>query len=510
MIPFEQIRETEDRSWSFRLLEIIESGQLDELDEILDTISDLDDYRLEKRLTELMLNSQQPLAVREAASDALSLIPTTESDEARRMWWYSGDPVLERHAIQNALRVDADIIEDVASDPLHPYHLDAIVVLGYSGLGWEEPKYQALKIKALSHPNPDVREAAANGLVWDEPVAAETELLKVCQEESIGDTALSTLVRYKSRALLLALHELQTSGPVKLRDCYRKTFDQIAEEFERAIDLPSFHSEAARTYLTGWIKPVMDLLPKERDDGTSDYFSNDPKPAPLNMNAAEIIADLSRDDDLWAKKKSKYWRGVTLFPASVAEQNELAEFFCSSANPEVRIIGCQFLAKWGMGHRLLTLLSDRNLGVRKCAAYHFEEVSPNEQFAEHLWTLVSNQNVQGCHLWESLKSYVVQAPASDDPIVRLTDLARNDERESARVWAISELERIKEKDAIVSLLPLLSQPPLCTWGVHISLLDACVKLAIDVPRVAALSEIDNPEVQHEIARLIEAGLWTIS
>ena len=53
--------------------------------------------------------------------------------------------------------------------------------------GIEQPRFQALKVRALSHPDPDVRATAASTLLWDEPVCAELALLRLYVAEGALD-----------------------------------------------------------------------------------------------------------------------------------------------------------------------------------------------------------------------------------------------------------------------------------------------------------------------------------
>src|SRR5947209_19818959 len=95
------------------------------------------------------------------------LVPDVPEATLRR-WWREGDAVLRRHAL---LWMDAfdcpDVVLAVASDPGHPFHDEA---LGQMTFHFDRPEQVDLKIAALAHPDPRVRETAATILFWDEPV----------------------------------------------------------------------------------------------------------------------------------------------------------------------------------------------------------------------------------------------------------------------------------------------------------------------------------------------------
>ena len=480
MIPFREIKDTKDRSWSLRLVDEIASERLDELDEILETLSELCDYRVEEPLTNLMLDSSRSNLVREAASDALSCTPTTESDEQRREWWHSDDLILKRHAVKNALRADADLIESIASNSEHQFHLEAIEVLGHCGIGWEEPRFKELKIKALSHKDADVRAAAAKAILWDEPVEAEDALISRIfdEDDSVVEAALHALAWYMSRKVLLALQEIHLNGPERLRKCCGVTLKYVLEDFQVAISLSDIKSEGAKAHLTKWLEPVQSLLvredPDETDETASDNSAKALQPEAEKRSVEEIITELSTADGKWGEMEYRYWKSVELKDDSKEERNKLADFVCASPDHYVRAIACGFLAKWDMGDRLIELVNDRDLSVRKAATFRLVEVSPNKEFAARLWELLQQDRTQGCHASECLDSYLVHAPVSDEVVGRLTNLASTDASESVRVRAIRSLDQLDAKDAIASLVPILFEPPLVTWAVHIGLLEACV------------------------------------
>ena len=60
MFPHEQIRRDKDRSWSFKLIDAIASGQHDDLDDVEETLSELDDPRTVAPLLSLIRNTDLP------------------------------------------------------------------------------------------------------------------------------------------------------------------------------------------------------------------------------------------------------------------------------------------------------------------------------------------------------------------------------------------------------------------------------------------------------------------
>ena len=107
--------------------------------------------------------------------------------------------------------------------------------------GFEERRFQALKIAALSHPDPSLRETAANVLLWDEPVAAEGPLLAALDdtEERVAASAANTL-QYSAedaipRLAKLAAHDERE--PLRLHAIYALTRLDAARAIEPLLSL---------------------------------------------------------------------------------------------------------------------------------------------------------------------------------------------------------------------------------------------------------------------------------
>lgn len=166
-----RIRETQDRSWTFALLEHVRAGSTPDAatEETFRTLADLDDYRSTGPLTAMVENAQLPGPTRRAASQVLRVLDDTTTSARRRAWWASGDSENMAHALRLMERPEADIVVAVAGDDSHPLQSLALEAMAF---GFDEPDLQPVKIRALDHPNSDVREAAADVLLWDEPVAA--------------------------------------------------------------------------------------------------------------------------------------------------------------------------------------------------------------------------------------------------------------------------------------------------------------------------------------------------
>ena len=138
---------------------------------------------------------------REAAGSVLIELGRLPDRDTLVQWWYQGDEILRRTALWGFYADNAEIVIPIASDPDHPYHLDAISTLRF---GFEMSEYQELNIKALSHHNPQVRKTAATNLLWSEPVKAEGPLIEATHDSDtdVAVEACYALAWYPTRQAL--------------------------------------------------------------------------------------------------------------------------------------------------------------------------------------------------------------------------------------------------------------------------------------------------------------------
>jgi hypothetical protein len=89
----ERIRETEDRSSTFALLDQARSPSVPEVDRsaAIRTLGFLEDYRSIAPLTAIIEDRGQPEPVRTAASVVLVGFDDSTTGEVRRGWWERGD-----------------------------------------------------------------------------------------------------------------------------------------------------------------------------------------------------------------------------------------------------------------------------------------------------------------------------------------------------------------------------------------------------------------------------------
>src|SRR4051794_25161620 len=128
-IPHLILRDREDRSWTFRLLERLAAPELAdaEREAIAGSLTCLEDPRATATLLEMLEDRSRPESVREAVGAVLRGAGNPASGATLRGWWEQDDVVLRRHALLSMGRAEADLLDPVLADPAHPLHLQAIL-----------------------------------------------------------------------------------------------------------------------------------------------------------------------------------------------------------------------------------------------------------------------------------------------------------------------------------------------------------------------------------------------
>jgi HEAT repeat protein len=493
-IDHRAVREAEDRSSTRLLLERLVRPE-EPLTEIAATLTCIADPRMVAPLMSILEDGSRPAALRDAAGEILRGSGLLAQDGARGQW-LGGDDVLRRHALLTMGREAADIIEPVARDVGHPLHREAIVAMEW---GFQEPRFQALKIAALTHADPAVREAAADVLVWDEPVAAETALLRAAEDavEAVAIAALRALEYYPSRACIERLEGLREARAAR-GEVARSSLSAIRGNFLQVLMAAE---GGARAALTAWMRPSQHVLAFSNDelcpatDDTTCAPLAPPRAEPVD--AGELLDSLGDPDGPWAFKK-ELLRRADAARFSLEERTRLTPFLTTHGDPAVREQASRLLAAWDDHNALIRLVSDPVFVVMKAATYYLGQTTPSATAARWARDHLSDPRAVSTHGYETLTTYAHHAsPAEGIPF--LAQVAREDARESLRHHAVTELARLGARAEIASLLPLLDDPPAVTWAVHLVLLSACEKLGL-TPRIGeTLRAADNLDVQAAIA-----------
>lgn len=534
-IPHKRIRCSQDRSWTMRLMQlalacpdvpkeeeeeaITEAGKIvgaaeedkyrNELEEIIDTLAELDDPRILAPLTLILEDSTVAAFLRNRAGDILCRLTTAETSEDRRRWWDSGDKVLMDYAVRIFERTESDLISPIANNPNHPYHVNAI---GRLQFGFQEPQFQAIKIGALQNPDPVVRECAAYVLLWDQPVDAEEALIRLAQSNDKGaaEEALTALGYYDSQSALRSLAEFEMTAKSKEHQSwYRNAIAEIAESAFTLIEqLEERDGATTVAIFQEWLEPINSILNKIADEKPAKKISKNKKienfevqrktEAKIQPPISEIL-DRFNNPDRSLVDEYNYIQSINWKAYSRDDRTNLIEFFSTHTDWSVRETGCTILAQLDAGQAMKELLKDPIYIVRKSAGYHIKDVTPNPQIADRLWSMITSEYVAGFHASELIDSYIKHADNAglND---RLLKLAQTDLRESIRYAAIKNLSARKALKHIEQLIPVLYAKPLANWCVHTILMAACVDLGLTLPNLEALTRIDSMHFQSELSR----------
>ncbi len=464
-----------------------------ERDEAVGTLSWLEDYRSIGPLTVMLEDDDLPASIRQAAAQVLLDVDHGTTGERRRRWWESGDPVKMEYALRRMERSEEDIVVAVAGDDGHPLQRMALVSMAF---GFDEPEHQPVKIRALAHPDPGVRDAAAFVLMWDEPVAAEEPLVSAASDPSIevAVSAVSTLQYYRSRRVLRGLAELTEADDERVRAAALESFEENRSRFEY---LAAYGDPEQVMLLREWMEPVADLVRWPEDVQDREVYSPCAEPAPIAMSESDLLALLADPDGEWRAKKETL-RHVDWERYDAGERGRLGRALAGHPDPAVREIATEPLAAWSRSEELVALTADSSGSVRKAAMYRLELVPRESAIAELAWDHVLAG--AGFVASEALRTYVAHADAREAK-ERLRELAFTDRRETVRTQAIVCLTDPGCERELQSLVPLLREPPGVSWMVHIEILDGLRELGLRAPDLNHLAAVDNLELVRYIVAL---------
>jgi HEAT repeat protein len=507
VIPYAEIAEAADRRWSFRLLDRLVTPELssDERDEVVSAMQAVSDRRTVPILGRLLTDRSRPTATREAAGEILrgmQYLDIEWPDDTLRGWWNGGDAILRRHAL---LSMDAaacpDIVRAVAADPAHPLRIAA---LGRMTFFFDSAADLRLKIAALSDPTPAVREAAAAILFWDEPVAAEEQLIAAASDavEEVAAEAIATLQYYPTTRVIRCLHGLLGHPAERVRNVARGSLDDIRHEcLLGVLDRNPRVADRVRC----WLAPVWNLLaftPEELSPSAEDPYG----PSSTQKTRPPILSEmlgLLTDPDTSPKviEETLWAAGWDQYPA--ADRSRLRPVLLNHDDPLVRERAAVPLQEWADADGLLALAGDPGFGVRKSAFYRLGLLPADRRIAAVAWDHLHRPDVFGVHARETLGTFVAHAEPAD-AIPRLTTIAADRHRpEGLRVAAVHDLARLGAANEVSRLLDLLDEPPAVTWALQIAVLDAAADMSLPSPDAGHLAGLDSLHVQAAAGR---AGL----
>ena len=506
MIPYADITEKADRRSTDRLLNRLDAADLpqDELDELVRALQAVSDPRSFHLLEAVVCDIEKPPHLRNAAGTALRGLHHVALDipaEKLRRWWLEGDAILRRISLlfMNGIRCP-DIVVKIAADPTHLLQADA---LGRMNFWFDLPGYEAVKIAGLSHPDPKVRAAAADVLLWDEPVAAEGRLIEATHDAvlKVATEATNTLEYYPSLRVISHLHELLHHAVDMVREQAQDSFQSIRYELLNRL---CSKDERIAEHIRRWLRPVWDILAfteeeltPEGNDASAAYQEEPARAIPLGDLLA-LLADVDASplvlgDHLRSNGWSDYAEG---------ERRRLRPVLLTHTDQLVREQGAQAFAAWGDVGWLLDLVQDADFCVRKSAMYHLGQLPPNPMIADVAWDHLRRPNTKGTHETEALATFVKHG----DRVVavrRLGWMASDHRcREGLRVAAVERLTELRAAGELGRLAGLLLEPPAVTWALHIAMIDAIKGLGLPAPEIAYLREVDNLHMQAALAGLL--------
>jgi HEAT repeat protein len=494
VLPYKTIIERGQRRYTAPLLDLLQDPSLDDAErqKVSRCLEFTSDPRSFARLWALFLDATQPSDIRDAACASLRNMEYGPdfSEEELRSFWGAEDPVLQENALRSMGRLCPEIVLAVAQDPTHPLHAQAILRMEHY---YELPVYQALKIKALSHPDATVREFAAFTLLWDEPIAAEAPLLACTYDavEAVVVEACNTLKYYPTQKVLRRLFALCTHPSEAIREKANESFADLRGQFSgRLLQNKRFMA---------WLSPVLGLLhftPEELAPESESPAVPWVRPTPIltRLSLQEVLALCTNPDEevqmIREALSSLDWEAF-----STPERETIIELFTKTDDIFLRSFAPRCFSAWKHKERLLSLLEDSDFSIRKSSMYYASELAPDPKIAEVAWSYLQKNERFGVHASETLRTYAMHAnPQEANP--RLLAMAQDESQlDSLRDCAVGELARISDREAVQSLSGILLRPPILHWGLHAEVVRAFRKLNLSLPDLSWLQEIDHLQIQ---------------
>jgi HEAT repeat protein len=502
--PFdhETIRREQDRTRVPELIEVVMGASVDseEWTDALDSLRLVEDYRAVEPFYEFLTDMARLSEARRLVGEGLLAFDNPLASPRWRTWWHSGDEVLRKYALNHMGGSDAAIVMAVAADDGHP--LQDVAIRGLTW-GFEESCYQDLKVASLFSDRVDVRNAAVRAVTWDEPLAAEPRLRELLFDPDlqIAEAAAYALQYYTSLATLAWLRSAKGRVPdsIEVQRAESESFivDQISSELQRT-------SPPARARLRRWCEAI-EFEPEPRPDTEAAATASAISVTNVRPRGFNPVADPAGFDDMLDTTTGSFLdkiervRSIDWSAVPASNRPSIARRLAEHPDPDLRTQAARVLGEWNRGTELLTLLDDLNLGVRKSAMYHLREVDRSAAVAQR--ALVTVDELSGTAATEALATYVVHAERSE-AIAELADRARNDGRFDIESQAVYQLAELGADDEIDALMPLLGNPPVVNWCVHIALLSSNERHRADRNHLLALVEVDYLDVAVGVARAL--------
>ncbi len=513
----DHIREVLDRSATTSLVARLLSDDPDaaEREEIERSLTALDDVRAVLPLQAAGENTSVSPIVRVSALHVITSMLGAAALPIRE-WWSGDDPVL-RFAAASVLphRQFAGLVRPVLGNPADPMLARVLVSMD---IGFEEPEWQELKVRALTNVSPAVRAAAAATLLWDEPLCAHDALIGATRDLDIDVAveAVSTLMYYPSSSVVDALSVLADSPNELLASSAEVARARVLSDIADAVAVAPLSP-----LVRGWatllrrcgVEPATEATPRLLAASLTQTSLTQRTPSPTTVAwSAEFERDLLDLDGPWEARLSALRR---LDPTSVplTDRRRVIAVLVHHSDPEVRGAAALHLSAWEGGPAaLIGLLDDPMVTVSKSAMYALHDVDVSSTLSlsirDHAWESVTDGTRVSTRASEALRTFVRHGDAADaaDVTAKLVSL-EHDARESVRASALEQLVSRHAEPEVRAAMSYLAEPPEVTWAVHGTLLDAAHRFGIDVGRhtLLRLGREDHAWLCGAVARLLPDG-----
>jgi HEAT repeat protein len=462
----------------------------------------LDDPLVVAPLQTLLLDRAASEPTRTSASRILNALTNAPdcTDAQLRQWWREGDLVLQRHALGEMTLPQRDLVESVLERPEHPFYLDAVETLVH---GFEGPWGAERLIAALAGARADVRAAAADALLWMEPVAALAGLVAATRDEAseVAERALDTLCYFQTRAAIAAAHAQLEHADADVQASARNCFERLRDDMlDELVEIK--HEKHLRAWL-GEVWPLLGIEPRDiaarRTTDLAPARAREEVLMPHWLTSLEALQIFLAELDVEEQERESILYNAPWDQVASSSRPLFARSLRQSGDVIVRQLAAKLAGLWRERETLLALLSDPASLVRKSAMYYLRELAPDPELVKRAWAHLAE--ARGIDAQQTLTSAILL----DDPRVwwpEVTGLVRDTNVEEGLRWsAIYELERAGAREELASCLGLVAEAPVLTWSVHTALIECALSLKLVLPDLTHLADVDDLRVQVVLAEV---------
>lgn len=500
---YKEIIGKKDRSFTPKLLKLLVSKNIseEEIDNIAQALDVLEDPRSWNVLKQIVLDNSNSDLLREKSINILSGSLYSMEREEVLFLWSSNDLLVKKLALNFMDKNDEELILSVINDENHDLNMEAIEVFFNSFQLREGNKKIAFKLS--NHQNPYIRELVADFFYWEETADGLYFLIEATYDSNIDVVlrAYDALSYYPSIVSLKRLLEIELSNDIDVSESRTEGAQWIRQQILSALKDKNI---IIANHIKNWVKPIWELLSYSEEELSEDeeiIKSEYKKNVLPDVNKKDIYKYLTNPDTSLLEIHNIFnhynWNSLP-----EKDSKDIIKIVKKHLDPIIRSHICPKLASWNDQETLIELAYDNELSVQKSAMYYLAETIPvSNEISKLAWERLQDRNVIGSYQTETLSTYINHTLNRNEVFQNLFNIANDSKNtEIIRNFSIQRLIEFKCVDKLERLMWIINEPPVNSWALHNSLLEAVNQFNIKVD-VHHLLEVDDLYIQKNIAPL---------